>query len=187
MARWEPDAVGRMQQAAAELFEERGYENTTVAEIAERAGLTKRTFFRYFPDKREVLFWGSEDLQELVASAVLTAPEAAGAMEAAGDGLRTAGALFDEIGERAWRRHRIVGASPELQERELVKLAALGDAVAASLRQRAVDDTTATLTAHLAVTVFRVAFDRWATGASGRSLIDTIDTTLRDLRALTAG
>lgn len=187
MARWEPDAVGRLQQAAAELFAERGYDSTTVAEIAARAGLTKRTFFRYFTDKREVLFWGAENLQELMSAAVLTAPETAGAAEAARAGLHAAGSLFDQIGEPARRRHHIIAASPELQERELVKLAALAASVASSLRQRGVDEATAILTAQTAITVFRVAFDRWVRGPVAGSLVDVIDATLADLRALVGG
>src|ERR1700759_431772 len=82
MVRWEPNARGRLQQAALELYAERGFEQTTVAEIAKRAGLTERTFFRYFADKREVLFWRSEDLRELLVTSIASAPPAAAPIEA---------------------------------------------------------------------------------------------------------
>src|SRR5262252_5343977 len=87
MPRWKPDAQARLMSAALELFDERGYDDTTVAEIAVRAGLTKRTFFRYFSDKREVLFSGSEALQELIVSAVAAAPAAATPLDAVAAGL----------------------------------------------------------------------------------------------------
>ena len=79
MGRWEPNARGRLEQAAMELYLERGFDQTTVAEIAERAGLTERTFFRHFADKREVLFAGAGALQELLVSAVAGAPDSGGA------------------------------------------------------------------------------------------------------------
>src|SRR5271154_5828231 len=96
MARWEPDARGRLVQAAMELYSERGFEQTTVAEIAERAGLTERTFFRHFADKREVLFAGADALQELVVSAVAGAPESAAPIDAAVAGVQAAAALLQE-------------------------------------------------------------------------------------------
>src|SRR5215469_13715779 len=75
MSRWEPNARGRLEQAALELYCERGFDQTTVTEISERAGLTERTFFRYFADKREVLFWGQEHLRDLYVRAIVAAPE----------------------------------------------------------------------------------------------------------------
>ena len=99
MGRWEPDSRGRLEQAALGLYGERGFDNTTVADIAARAGLTERTFFRYFADKREVLFSGAGALQELLVAAVATAPDAAAPIDAVAAALDAAGALFEE------RRH----------------------------------------------------------------------------------
>ncbi|MEU5235044.1 helix-turn-helix domain-containing protein, partial [Streptomyces anulatus] len=82
MGRWEPDARERLVRAALDLFSEQGYENTAVAQIAERAGLTKSTFFRHFRDKREVLFGGQDVLAELMTGAISGAPEEAGPLEA---------------------------------------------------------------------------------------------------------
>src|SRR3981081_1573852 len=96
MTRWEPDSRGRLEQAALALYGERGFENTTVAEIAARAGLTERTFFRYFADKREVLFWGAGALQELLVSAVASAPDGIPPIVAIATALETAGALLQE-------------------------------------------------------------------------------------------
>ena len=93
MGRWEPNARGRLEQAAMELFIERGFEQTTVAEIAERAGLTERTFFRHFADKREVLFWGQGALQDLLVSAVAGAPDSAAPIDAVAAALEAAGAV----------------------------------------------------------------------------------------------
>src|SRR5580704_17920347 len=96
MSRWEPNAAGRLAQAALELYIERGFEQTTVAEIAARAGLTERTFFRHFADKREVLFARSHMLQELVVAAVAGAPYSAAPIAAAAAGVEAAGALLEE-------------------------------------------------------------------------------------------
>src|SRR3981189_380122 len=119
MVRWEPNARGRLEQAAVELYSERGFEQTTVAEIAKRAGLTERTFFRHFADKREVLFAGAEDLQELLVSAVGNAPDSAAPIAAVGAGLLAAAALLQERREFSRQRQAVIAANPELQEREL--------------------------------------------------------------------
>lgn len=165
MGRWQPDAQGRLQQAAFELYDERGYDQTTVADIAERAGLTKRTFFRHFADKREVLFAGSEALQELFVTTVAAAPADASPFDVVARALDAAGGFFaDERRPYAARRWRLINAAPELQERELIKLAALAAAVADALRARGTKDPAATLAAEAGIAVFRVAFDRWVVG-----------------------
>src|SRR5438445_11009896 len=135
MGRWEPDARGRLEQAALALYAERGYEQTTVAEIAQRAGLTERTFFRHFADKREVLFSGSEQLQEAIVSAVESAPASAAPIEAVAAGIETASDYLTDR-EYSRRRQAIIAANPTLQERELIKMAALASAIAAGLRKR---------------------------------------------------
>src|ERR1700679_3610996 len=146
MGRWEPDARGRLAQAALALYGERGFEQTTVAEIAARAGLTERTFFRHFADKREVLFAGADALRELLVSTVAKAPESLAPIDAAATGLQAAGALIQEGGELAQQRQAIIASSAELQERELIKLASLAAALAEVLRRRGVGDPTASLT-----------------------------------------
>jgi AcrR family transcriptional regulator len=186
MGRWEPDAVGRLQQAALALYGERGFENTTVAEIAEHAGLTKRTFFRYFTDKREVLFLGSEALEELFVTAVAKAPESAAPLDAVAAALDAAAAMFEQRREFAARRQQIIAANPELQERELIKLASLAGAVAKALRVRGVHDPAAILTAEAGITVFRVAFQRWIDDANRQPLQRLIRKSLHELRAVTA-
>src|SRR3954454_9866086 len=131
MARWEPDAPGRLAQAALELFAERGFEQTTVAEIADRAGLTKRTFFRHFPDKREVLFGGGHEFRDRIVGGLAGAPASAGPMEAVAEGLQAAAAMLEQRPPSAHRRAAVIAASDELQERELVKLATVAGAMAA--------------------------------------------------------
>src|SRR5579875_560137 len=127
MGRWQPDAAGRLQQAALELYATRGYDATTVAEISERAGLTERTFFRHFADKREVLFRGSEQLRDTFVAAVDQAPAAASPLHAVTDALEAVGAAFPPAFAR--RRHAVILATPELQERELIKLTSLTEAL----------------------------------------------------------
>src|ERR1700737_3268711 len=110
MGRWEPDAGGRLEQAALKLYGERGFEQTTVAEIAKRAGLTERTFFRHFADKREVLFAGARELQELLVSAVASAPDPATPIAAVAAALEAAGALLQERRQSARQRQTIIAA-----------------------------------------------------------------------------
>lgn len=184
MSRWKPDAGGRLVKAAMTLFDERGYEATTVAEIAEAAGLTKRTFFRYFADKREVLFLGSAELQDGWVAAVRDAPPDAGAMAAVEAGLAAVAEMFGERHPLAGVRARIVAANPELQERELIKLATLAEALAAALRARGVGDPAAELAAQTGVTVFHTAFGRWVRQDDPGALRRLMDESLADLRAV---
>ncbi len=161
MGRWEPNARGRLEQAAMELFLERGFEQATVTEIAARAGLTQRTFFRHFADKREVLFYGQEMLRDLLVAAVADAPESAAPIDAVADAVVAAGALLQQRREYARRRQIVIDANPELRERELIKLAGLAEAMADALRKRGVSDPAASLTAEAGIAVFKIAFGRW--------------------------
>jgi AcrR family transcriptional regulator len=186
MGRWEPNARGRLMEAAFALYGERGFEQTTVAEIAERAGLTERTFFRHFADKREVLFAGADALQELLVGTVAKAPASLAPIDAAAAGLEAAGALIQE-GELARQRQAIIAASAELQERELIKLASLAAALAEALRRRGVSDPAASLTAEAGIAVFKVAFERYVEETNEQDLPRLIRESLDALKAVTAG
>jgi AcrR family transcriptional regulator len=187
MGRWEPNARGRLEQAALELYAERGFEQTTVAEIAERAGLTERTFFRHFADKREVLFAGAGALQELLVTAVVGAPDSVAPLEAVAAALEAAGALRQERREYARRRQAVIDANTALQERELIKLASLASALADALRRRGVADPAASLTAEAGIAVFKIAFERWVSETGEADLPQLIRASLDDLKAVTAG
>ena len=186
MGRWQPDAVQRLQTAAMELFLERGYDGTTVADIAERAQLTQRTFFRYFADKREVLFLGSEEYETFVLNAVAAAA-AADPLEAVVSAFEaTAPVFFDHRADAVRRRYRVIQSNEELLERELKKAVRVTTGITAALIRRGGDPTLAALAADVGSAVFRTAFDRWASGAEG-SLIDGIRASLADLRRVMAG
>src|SRR5262245_23234490 len=187
MGRWEPDARGRLERAALELFLERGFEQTTVTEIAARAGLTQRTFFRHFADKREVLFAGAGALQELLVSTLACAPESAAPIDAVAAALQAAGARLQERREYSRQRQAVIAANAELQERELIKLAALAAALAAALRRRGVAGPAASLAAEAGIAVFRVAFERWSNETGQRDLPQLIRESLDELKAVTAG
>ena len=187
MSRWEPNASGRLQRAALELYSERGYDQTTVTEIAKRAGLTERTFFRYFADKREVLFYGSGMLQERLVQGIDDAPATLSPLDAVSAALIAAAEPIEEIREFSRRRQALVAANPELQERELIKLATLGAALSDALRRRGVADPTASLTAQAGIAVFRIAFERWVDASEDRELSALIQESLDELRAVTAG
>jgi AcrR family transcriptional regulator len=187
MTRWEPGAAERLAQAALDLYAERGFEQTTVAEIAGRAGLTERTFFRHYADKREVLFAGSNLLQEPMVAAVENAPQSSAPIDAIADGLRAGAAVLEPRRPFSRKRQTVIAANPELQERELIKLATLGAALADALRRRGVADPAASLTAEAGVAVFRVAFERWVDEGEGRELAGLIEESLDALKAVTAG
>jgi len=161
MGRWEPNARGRLAKAALELYAEQGFEQTTAAEIARAAGLTERSFFRHFPDKREVLFYGIDSVRDLIVGAVADAPSSAGPMEAVGAALQAVAAMVEETPEFARKRSSVVSANAELRERELVKLAGIAAAMTGALRDRGVREPAASLAAETGIVVYRVAFARW--------------------------
>ncbi len=193
MTRWEPNARGRLELAALELYGERGYDQTTVAEIAKRAGLTERTFFRHFADKREVLFYGARMLQDWLVKGIEDAPAGLPPINAVGASLEAVAVSLEERRELARQRQAIVAATPELQERELIKLASLSAALAGALRRRGVTDPGASLAAEAGVAVFRVAFQRWVGQAAGsadlggQTLAQFIRDSLAELKAVAAG
>ena len=187
MGRWEPDSEDRFRAAAIELFREIGYDRTTVAAIAQRAGLTPRTFFRYFTDKREVLFNGSERLQQQMVEALAQAPAEASPVDAIAAALAKAGEFFDEERRPLARvRMSVIAANPELYERELIKMATLSAALAQALRARGVGDPDASLVAEAGIAVFRIAFAQWVGESETRGYVEIVNESLERLRQLTA-
>lgn len=163
MARWEPDARLRLVRAAIDVYAEQGFESSTVAQVAERAGLTKATFFRHFPDKREPLFAGQEHHAELLTDGAASAPDDATPLEVVGAALDHATAAFTpEQRDFGPRLRAVIGAHDELRERAAFKRVHLTEALTAALRGRGVGDPTATIAAELGVAAFHRAFDRWS-------------------------
>jgi AcrR family transcriptional regulator len=188
MVRWEPDARGRLERAAIELFAERGCDETTVAEIAQRAGLTERTFFRHFSDKREVLFSGESVLHELIAHTVVNAADSASPIEAVAAGLTAASIFFEgRTREVVRKRQAVIAACPGLQERELITLSRLASGIAEALRQRGVAMPAASLAAEAGIVVLKVALQRWVDDTKNRDLTQHIRESLGQLKALVGG
>lgn len=185
MARWKPGSRGRLHEAALELYAQRGFQHTTVAEIAKRAGLTERTFFRHFADKREVLFAAAGALQEALVRTVANAPASLAPLDAVAAGLEAVGAELPDR-ETARARQAIIAANPELRERELITFAAMSAALAEALRVRGLHDPAATLAAEVGIAVFRVAVERWLDGTDDRDLPELIRESLDELAALSA-
>jgi AcrR family transcriptional regulator len=187
MGRWQPDSRGRLQESALALYSERGFDQTTAAQIADRAGLTERTFFRHFADKREVLFGGAALLQERIVAGVAGAQSSDGPFDAVSQGLDAAADMLGESRrDLALQRQEVIAANPELRERELTKLADYAASVAAVLRQRGVREPQATMAAELGMTVLRVALMQWASGDDGRELGTIMRDSLAKLRAVAA-
>ena len=188
MGRWQPDSQGRLQEAALDLYSERGFDQTTAAQIAAQTGLTERTFFRHFADKREVLFGGSALLQERIVAGVAGAPPDSGALDAVACGLAAAADMLGEFRrDLSRKRQEVIAANPELRERELAKLADYATAVAAALRQRGVGEPRATFAAEAGMTVLREAIRRWACEDDARDLAAIMRDSVAELRMLAAG
>ncbi len=163
MARWEPGARERLVMAAVDLFTELGYDATTVAQIAERAGVTKSTFFRHFPDKRELLVAGQQTLSRLLAEGIAEAPQSASPLEAVASGLERAssemGPMNRELGPRL---KAAVAASTELQERDALKSVSLAADMTTALIARGVPDPTALLASELGLLAFKRGYAMWS-------------------------
>ncbi|MGW2771895.1 TetR/AcrR family transcriptional regulator [Streptomyces olivaceoviridis] len=189
MARWQPGAAQRLVVAAVDLFTEQGYDATTVTQIAERAGVTKSTFFRYFSDKRELLVAGQETLSRLLADGITEAPASASPLQAVAAGLeRASSAMGPANRELGPRLKAAVAASTELQERDALKSVGLAAAMTAALIARGVPEPTAHLAAELGVLAFKRGYAQWSEsdrdGTEG--LAPHALAALEDLRAATA-
>jgi AcrR family transcriptional regulator len=186
MGRWEPNAYERLQKAAMELFQEHGYDRTTVEEIAARAGLTERTFFRHFNDKREVLFSGSKQLEKLIVEAIAAASPTTAPLDVVVGALEATTPMFEERRPLARKRHALVSAHAELCERELIKMATLASAIAESLHQRGIPTPNASLIAEAGIALFRNAFQRWLDDGKKHDFTHHLRATLAELRLFTS-
>jgi AcrR family transcriptional regulator len=182
MARWEPGARERLQAAALELFATRGFEQVTAAEIAQSVGLTERTFFRHFSDKREVLFYGQQQFLQAFVGGVDAAPPGASPLEIIASALHAAALFFpDERRPYSRMRQSVIDQNPALREREQHKLAGLAAAVAAALRERGIGELAATLAAQSGATVFGIAFAQWIREGETRSFDEIASDVLHEL------
>jgi AcrR family transcriptional regulator len=171
MPRWEPDARERLVAAALHLFSERGYDATTVAEIAERAGVTKSTFFRHFPDKRELLAAGQETLSRLLVEGIAAAPSNATPLTTVAAGLEHAsGAMTEFNRELAPQLKAIIATSTELQEREALKQVGFAGSMAEALRERGVSHAVAAAAAELGALAFKEGYAAWIADGNTREL-----------------
>ncbi|GGS19929.1 helix-turn-helix domain-containing protein [Streptomyces griseoviridis] len=185
MARWEPGTAERLQAAALELFATRGYERTTATEIAQSVGLTERTFFRHFQDKREVLFHGQDRLSEAILDGVRGAPDDASPLDTVARALCALAPFFSPERRASSRtRKAVVDDNPALQERELRKLADLAVLLADTLRARGVGDLAATVAAQTGTAVFGVAFGRWVRDGEERGFAEVVTEVHGELLAL---
>lgn len=186
MGRWEPNARGRLAQAALALYVEQGFDETTVAQIAARAGLSERTFFRHFEDKREVLFYGMEHAQVLLTKAVREASPSSAPMDAVGSALEAVCSVLQQDPDRVRLREAVVSSKAELRERELIKLAAFASTVAEALRERGVPEPVASLAAEQGVAIFKVAFTLWVRGR-GQSLLEILRESMHEAKGVIEG
>jgi AcrR family transcriptional regulator len=170
-----------------ELYVDRGFEDVTVAEIAERAGLTERTFFRYFADKREVLFPDPGAIESMLTDLVADAARDAAPIEAVEHALEAVGALIQQRSDWARQRNAVIAANAELRERELIKMDAWSSALAAALRRRGVKAVAARLSAEAGIAALRVAFEQWVQQPTRRNLPRLIHQAFDQLKAVAAG
>ncbi|MDQ8701916.1 helix-turn-helix domain-containing protein [Streptomyces sp. LHD-70] len=182
MARWDSGTQARLAKAALELFMERGYDDVTVTHIAERAGITRRSYFRYFPDKRAVLFADSEKLPPAVYKAVRAVHREAPPLVAALEALGRVGAQLVAHTQNAAERRAVIDASPELQERDRTKLAEVAASIATALADRGTDRETARLVAQTATIAYENALARWIEAADGENFASCLDAMTASLR-----
>ncbi len=188
MARWQPGARERLVVAAVDLFSEQGYDATTVTQIAQRAGVTRSTFFRHFSDKREVLVAGQETLSRLLAEGIADAPASASPLDAVAAGLERASSEMGRVNrELGPRLKAAIAASTELQERDALKSVGLAAAITAALLARGVPDPTAQLAAEMGVLAFKRGYAQWSEGDPDDNvgLAHHALAALNDLRAAT--
>jgi AcrR family transcriptional regulator len=184
MGRWAPNARERLENAALDLFVENGYEDTTVAQIAERAGLNRATFFRHFTDKREVLFGGEDVLTGLFAEAIKAAPPETPLTECLQAALTAADTVMTpQQRAKATKRVQILAANVEVQERGLLKHARIARSVSDALRERGADEITARLGAEIAMLAFSVAVERWMKADNDEPFQPFAKAALGDLQA----
>lgn len=183
MGRWEPDARGRLERAAFELYIEKGFDQTTVAQITQHAGLTTRTFFRHFADKRDVLFAGQDELRERVAATIAAAPTTWSAVKACASGLNIAAAALQMRREQAKERRALIRSTPELRERELAVYAAMAETVTEALTERGLENRTARVIATATLAAFQVAFEYWGDHPD-RELPQLVSETLDELKSI---
>jgi AcrR family transcriptional regulator len=181
VSRWKPDSRRRLQDAALALYAERGFAEVTAAAVADRAGLTERTFFRHFADKKEVLFGDEAALRDVLVAAVTAAPPDAPAAEAVLAGLEALAAHFQERRDRVVARAHVIARSPELRERELAKVASWTEAVASALRDRGLPPPASAVAAEASIATFRAAFRQWVQGPADRTLADAVRGAFADL------
>jgi len=182
--RWSPDARGRLERAAFELFAEQGYQATTVPQITARAGLTTRTFFRYFADKREVIFAGDE-IPDLARAAIEGAPAGIDPLDIVVHGLRTvADERFEGRHGEVGSVRRLVLSESSLRERDARKRADLTDAVRGAFVDRGLDPSEAAVIAETTVMLFHLALEAWLTGPAERRMADVVDEQLSVLRGV---
>lgn len=186
MSRWPSGAQSRLERAALELFVDQGFAETTVPQITARAGLTTRTFFRHFADKREVLFAYQAELPTVVVQVLADTPASLGPMGAITHGLNIVAAELEGQRDYLLTRRAIIETDDGLRERELRKQSVLSDAIGRGLVGRGVDELTATLSAQIAVGVFGVAVTRWLDDDQQRSLSQIVNETFAALTVLTA-
>lgn len=186
MPRSGEQARQRLQQCALALFCERGYDQTTTAEIAARAGVTERTFFRHFPDKREVLFDGQTKLRELLTGAIAEAPVTLKPLEVLYQAFRSVEQPLEDNRPFSLPRQQVIDGTPALQERELAKVAALAEALALALQQRGVDERLASLAAQTGMATFRYAVASWFADPTG-GLATHLDRAFDELDGLASG
>ncbi|MCU1405867.1 MAG: TetR family transcriptional regulator [Glaciihabitans sp.] len=175
MGRWEPDAHGRLLRASIDLFAERGYEATTTAQIAERAGLTRTTLFRLFPDKREILFKGQEMLIVRAVEGIERAPETATPFEILRSSIKN---LADghPASTRATGRalDPIIASSPELQERASFKRVSITNAIHEALTARIGDPRLAGVLADIGVRAYYAGYNTWVASDDPRPMTDAV-------------
>jgi AcrR family transcriptional regulator len=181
MARWEPGTSRRLQEAALAIFVDAGFNDVTVADIAARAEVSERTFFRYFATKEEVLFGESDMLLAEIITAIRQAPHLATPADLVRAAITRLTQLFEPERGKHRQRSAVINAEPALRERDLLKQSVWVTAIVAELVRRQIDPVRAATLAGAATAGFRAAYNDWLATRSKRTLADRVNSVLVQL------
>ncbi len=184
MPRWPEDSRTRLIDSSLALFVEHGYAEVTVDDIAERAGVSARTFFRHFPDKEEVLFADDDELLPVLLAAIGSGEAGQSAEHDMARALLTLAEQFQPDREQLSHRQRIIDSHVALSGRELAKQARWQQSVMDALVARGYSVEQSDLLAAIGFAIFRRALHAWLAEPSGPRLAERIQTALPQVRSV---
>ncbi|MBB4005578.1 TetR/AcrR family transcriptional regulator [Aurantimonas endophytica] len=177
------NARERFESAAYALFQDHGYAETTVPQIAAKAGLTERTFYRYFSDKREVMFWRADAHRSAIMKEIMNAPVGLHPLDVVAGSFSAIAPFIDGHRPIVKLRQSLISAYVELHERELMKLHNLALAIDSGLQQRGIQPSFSRVLAEIGAAVFKVALQNWRADEAKSGFVHHVQAASREFQA----